>query len=219
MPEPRAATLAVLAKAPVPGYAKTRLVPRLGPAGAAELQAVLLARTLRVASSSGFGAVTVWCAPDRDAPGFDALRATAGLELRDQPVGDLGARMLAAFRRHLAAGGPAVLIGTDCPELDGARLAEARAALARGADAVLLPALDGGYAALGLARAHPSLFEGVRWGSDEVLAETRARIRRLGWTAHELAPVRDVDRPEDVDWLLGSGLLGADERARIARHA
>lgn len=217
MRDPRPATLAILAKAPIPGFAKTRLVPRLGPAGAAELHAVLLERTLRLASSAGFGSVTVWCAPDRHALAFASARA-AGHELRDQPPGDLGARMLAASRLHVAAGGPVVLIGTDCPQLAVEHLDQARAALAGGADAVLLPAEDGGYAAIGLRRVDASLFEGVPWGTAGVLKATRERLRRLGWTAHELAPVRDVDVPDDLHWLLASGLLAAEERARIARH-
>lgn len=211
------ATLAVMAKAPIPGFAKTRLIPRLGAEGAAVLHAVLLERTLRIAASSGFDAVALWCAPDRRSPFFETLRPAASLELElhDQPEGDLGARMLAAFEAHLARG-PVVVVGTDCPELSREHLVACRAALAGGADVVLLPARDGGYAAIGLARVDRSLFDGVPWGSSEVLAATRERVRRLGWTAHELSPVRDVDEPEDVEWLLASGLLTGAERARIA---
>lgn len=210
--------LAVLAKAPIPGYAKTRLDPLLGAEGAAELHAVLLERTLRAAAAAGFGAIAVWCAPDRRSPFFEALRARAAFELRDQPAGDLGARMLVAFEHHLASSEPAVLIGSDCPELGPGELRAVRAALGHGADVVLVPALDGGYAAIGLARVDRSLFDGMRWGTPEVLEETRRRVRRLGWTARELPAVRDVDRPDDVEWLLGSGLLDDGERLRIARH-
>jgi rSAM/selenodomain-associated transferase 1 len=213
-----AATLAVLAKAPVAGFAKTRLAPRLGAAGAAELQAVLLERTLRTAAASGFGRVAVWCAPHRRAPPFDGLSAAGALELHDQPEGDLGARMQAAFERHLAPGRPVVIIGTDSPELGPGHLARARAVLDGGADAVLLPAQDGGYAALGLARLDASLFRDVGWGGGDVLATTRDRLRRLGWSAEELAPVRDVDVPADLDWLLASGLLSEGERARLAPY-
>jgi rSAM/selenodomain-associated transferase 1 len=209
------ATLAVLAKAPIPGFAKTRLVPRLGRAGAAELHAVLLERTLRAAASSGFEHVALWCAPGRRSPYFDGLREATGFVLRDQPEGDLGARMLAAFELHLAAGGPVLLVGTDCPELNAGHLESARLALSSGADTVLLPAVDGGYAAIGLTRLDRSLFEEMAWGSPEVLAATRERIRRLGWVALELPVLRDVDVPDDVEWLLSSGLLTSAERARL----
>jgi rSAM/selenodomain-associated transferase 1 len=222
MDDPRArrhgGTLAVMAKAPLPGFAKTRLVPRLGREGAAELHAVLLERTLRTAAASPFDVVSLWCAPDRRSAFFAALAGSPALELHDQPDGDLGARMLAAAELHLASGGPVVVVGTDCPELGARHLEQLRAALLDGADAALLPAADGGYAALGLARADRALFDCVPWGSPEVLAVTRERLRRLGWTARELAAVRDVDLPEDVDWLLESGLLEERERARIARH-
>jgi rSAM/selenodomain-associated transferase 1 len=209
------ATLAVLAKAPVPGFAKTRLVPVLGPDGAAELHAILVERTLRTAVAAGFGAVALWCAPDREAPFF--RRLAEGIALHDQPDGDLGARMRAAFEAHLAAG-PVVLVGTDCPELGVGHLRRLAAALAAGADAAVVPAVDGGYAALGLRRVHPSLFDGVPWGTSEVLARTRERLGRLRWTVHELPPLRDVDLPGDVEWLLASGLLGEAERARLAPY-
>ncbi|BDG10007.1 TIGR04282 family arsenosugar biosynthesis glycosyltransferase [Anaeromyxobacter paludicola] len=213
----RRATAAILAKAPIPGFAKTRLIPRLGPEGAAALHALLLERTARAVLAAGFDEAALWCAPDRHAPGLDAVRRLPGLALRDQPEGDLGARMRAAFEAHLAAG-PVVLVGTDCPALGPAELAAARGALWDGAEVVLVPAEDGGYAAIGLSRLHPSLFDGVPWGSSAVLAETRARIARLGWRCRELPPERDVDLPEDLEWLLASGRLTAEERARLARH-
>ena len=203
-------TLALLAKAPVAGFAKTRLIPRLGASGAAALHAALVDRAVTAGLAAGFGAVALWCAPARTAPFFARLGRRAGLDLHDQAGGDLGERMRAAFERHLPAG-PVLLTGTDSPALGPALLGAAREALEAGEAAVLVPALDGGYAALGLSRGHPRLgrlFDGLPWGSGEVLAGTRARLGELGWRWRELAPVRDVDRPEDVDWLLGSGLLG-----------
>jgi rSAM/selenodomain-associated transferase 1 len=219
------ATLAVMAKAPIPGFAKTRLVPRLGEDGAAALHALLVERTLATAATSGFDAVTLWCAPDATAPFFErlreqALRRGAAVLLRDQAEGDLGARIAAAFEAQLATGA-VVVVGTDAPALSAAHLGAARAALAGGADAVLVPAEDGGYAAIGLARhdrALDALLGDVPWGTGEVLAATRARLARLGWSWRELAPVRDVDLPEDVDWLFGSALLTGGERERMAPY-
>jgi glycosyltransferase A (GT-A) superfamily protein (DUF2064 family) len=93
---------------------------------------------------------------------------------------------------------PALIMGSDCISLCPADIREAAAALERGADAVLGPAEDGGYVLLGLARASPALFNGIAWGGDRVLVDTRTRLRQLGWRWHEL-PVRwDVDRPEDL---------------------
>jgi rSAM/selenodomain-associated transferase 1 len=217
VPPAAGAALAVLAKAPTPGFAKTRLIPLLGAEGAAELHAMLVERTLRAARAAGFASIALWCAPGREHPFFASLAEGGALELRDQPGGDLGVRLLAAARAHLAAG-PVVLVGTDCPGLGAGHLQAAAGALAAGADAAILPAEDGGYAALGLRRADASLFAGIPWGTGKVLEVTRERLRRLGWTVHEQPAVRDVDVPADVAWLASSGLLGGEERARLERY-
>jgi glycosyltransferase A (GT-A) superfamily protein (DUF2064 family) len=72
---------------------------------------------------------------------------------------------------------------------------------------VLVPADDGGYVLLGLTRSDKRLFEGIAWGSDTVLADTRARLRALDWRWRELETLWDVDRPEDYQRLVESKLL------------
>src|SRR3954452_17777666 len=124
--------VAVFAKAPVARFAKTRLIPLLGAEGAAELQAQLIRRAVATARAADVGPVTLWCAPDCSHPLFRDFRVA----LRPQPEGDLGACMLAAFE---AAGGPLVLIGSDCPVLEAQDLRDAAAALAE-ADVVIAPA-------------------------------------------------------------------------------
>src|SRR5262249_56246050 len=123
-PEPVA--LAILAKAPLPGLAKTRLAPALGADGAAALQARLIERAAETARAANIGRVTLWAAPDQDHPAFQMLAALFGVELARQPDGDLGIRMLTALA---AAGGPAIVIGTDCPALQPAPLPAPAAAL------------------------------------------------------------------------------------------
>jgi glycosyltransferase A (GT-A) superfamily protein (DUF2064 family) len=90
------------------------------------------------------------------------------------------------------------LIGTDCPALTPGDLADAAAALAR-ADVVLVPAEDGGYVLVGLAAPRPALFEGIAWGTSDVMRRTRERIAAGGWTSRELALRWDVDRPADLE--------------------
>src|SRR5258705_2256222 len=109
-----AVAVGILAKAPLPGFAKTRLAAALGPEGAAALQARLIARATETACAAAIGAVTLWAAPDEDHPAFQTLAALFGVGLARQPDGDLGVRMLAALE---AARGPALVIGTDCPAL------------------------------------------------------------------------------------------------------
>jgi hypothetical protein len=101
------------------------------------------------------------------------------------------------MRGALRARRAAVLIGSDCPALRPSDLRRAARLLAGGADAVLAPAEDGGYALIGLRRVRDELFSGVRWGTEDVMRQTRERLARLGWRWRELRTVWDVDRPED----------------------
>lgn len=191
--------IAVLAKAPLPGLAKTRLAPALGMAGAARLQRQLALRAVATALEAGLGPVTLCCAPDRGQRFFRAVAKSLGprLALHDQPAGDLGERMQAAFVA-LCESAPTLVIGTDCPALTCAHLRAAAASLRAGSDAVVLPAEDGGYVLIGLRRPVPALFEGIDWGSERVMAQTRERLRAAGIAWHEGATLWDVDRPEDL---------------------
>jgi rSAM/selenodomain-associated transferase 1 len=192
------AHLLVFAKAPVPGQAKTRLIPLLGAEGAARLQARLTRRALNTAMGANSGKVELWCAPDAGHPFFSALGAELGVSLHNQCGGDLGERMSNAAARSLAGNHPVLILGTDCPLLTPPHLQQALAALSLGQDAVLIPAEDGGYVLLGLARMAPELFSGIDWGTDRVLAQTRERLYGLRFRFAELEPLPDLDRPEDA---------------------
>lgn len=193
----RQVQVAVLAKAPIPGLAKTRLVPALGLQGAARLQRQLARRALQTAHDAGLGPVTLWCAPDARHRFFLALQRTTGVPCRVQPSGDLGDRMHTAFRLHCAHG-PLLLIGTDCPVLQPLHLRQAALALIDGIDAVFQPAEDGGYVLVGLRQPQPALFHGMTWSTDQVMVHTRARARAAGLRVHELDTLWDVDLPEDL---------------------
>ena len=191
--------LAILAKAPLAGFAKTRLIPRLGAEGAAGLQRWLLQRAVRTALSAGIGPVTLWCAPDTAHPDFALCRTFGPLALHRQPDGDLGERMLAAIAGMSTSAGTLV-IGTDCPALTPALLRQAANALA-GHDAVVVPADDGGYVLIGMRQAAPRVFDAVDWSTGRVLAQTRARLAEMGWRWQEFPPLWDVDRSDDLDRL------------------
>ena len=189
--------LIVFAKAPVAGAVKTRLIPALGAEGAATLATRLLERTLAAGTAAGFDQVELCVSPDTSHPAFGALAAAHGLTLTAQGDGDLGARIDRALARVLRDHRHAVLIGTDAPALDAARLRDAARAL-EGADAVFVPALDGGYALVGLQRAQPALFQGIAWSTPQVMAQTRERARAAGLTWAERDPVPDIDEPADL---------------------
>lgn len=185
--------IAILAKAPVPGFAKTRLIPALGPDGAATLQQRLTERAVATACAAGLGKATLWAAPDESHASFQALAATHDIVLKRQPDGDLGARMLAAMQD-----GPTLVIGTDCPALTSIHLHACAEALRDGIDAVIIPAEDGGYVLIGTRRPIPELFTNMIWSTATVMAETRRRLARLGLSWREPLRLWDIDMPEDL---------------------
>lgn len=196
----RSVQIAIMAKAPIAGLAKTRLIPALGASGAARLQRRLTRMTLACALDARLGSVTIWCAPDSRHRFFRALRRTTGVGLLVQPDGDLGARMHAAVRLH-GAHGPVLVIGTDCPVLRPGHLRDAARALLAGDDAVFHPAEDGGYALIGLRAPQPALFADMAWSTDTVMSATRERARARGLRVREFETLWDVDLPDQLDRL------------------
>lgn len=199
----------VFARAPVPGMAKTRLIPLLGAEGAAMLHQRLVLHTLATAATVAPGRIELWCAPDDSHPFLRTAALHHYASLHVQQGADLGARMAHAFAQALQQRRHAVIIGTDCPALGVAHLQDAAAALDAGHDAVFAPAEDGGYTLVGLARKAPQLFAGIAWGGSAVMADTRMRLGDSGLRWQELETMWDVDRPDDYRRLLRSGLLDA----------
>ncbi len=199
--------IAVFAKAPVEGRVKTRLAPLLGSAGATALHRQLVESTLFRARDADLGAVTLWLDGDPDQPEMHALIKRQRVRVQRQQGADLGARMHAALTRMLDDDPRGcLLIGSDCPALQPQHLQHAAALLA-GRDAVLGPALDGGYVLIGLRAPQPALFEAIDWGSDRVLDSTRGRIAALGLDCAELDPLPDLDTPDDYRAALAAGWI------------
>ncbi len=182
-------TIGMLCKAPRPGFAKTRLAAALGDARAAALARAFLADSAALAAS--LGAATAFFAP-ADAQAEIAPLLPAGMALAPQPEGDLGVRIAAAFA---ALGTPALVLGTDSPDLPRALLQQALDALATH-DAAFVPAHDGGYCAVALRAPAPALFTGIPWSSAETLRATLAAAR--GLRVHLTAAWHDVDEAADL---------------------
>lgn len=188
----------LFAKAPLPGFAKTRLAPALGEVGAAALARRLLLHAIDEATAAFPGAVELCVTPPPKDPAWDAQGIRdQNLSWSEQGDGDLGARMDRAARRALAGGEPVLLIGSDCPSLNRHVLGEAARRLAH-VDAVMVPALDGGYVLLGLQRYDPSLFSDVAWSTSTVARVTAERCAWLGWYLDRMAPLPDIDEPSDL---------------------
>jgi len=193
---PKRVGVAILARAPIPGACKTRLIPALGAEGAASLQRWLLQRAVAMALVADVGPVTLWCAGDPRHPDFAVCRAFGSVAVRHQPEGDLGQRMLMAVKESATAAGTLV-IGTDCPALTASHLRQAALTL-QGKDAVVYPAEDGGYVLIGLRELIAEAFEGVDWGTERVMEQTRQRLAAAGRTWDEAFTLWDVDRPADL---------------------
>ncbi len=194
----------VMAKAPQAGFAKTRLIPALGAAGAAALAERLLGQALQQALASGLGPVDLCCAPDAQHPAFVQARSavadpdtTSQLLFSEQGDGDLGARMQRAFARWLPHPSGVLMMGTDIPALDAHVLQQAAQVL-QSADAVFVPVSDGGYALIGLRQCLTTLFSDMPWSTANVMSLTRQRLQAAGWRHVELAPLHDIDEPADL---------------------
>jgi len=177
----------VVAKAPRPGRVKTRLCPPLAPQAAAALASAFLVDTWASATADGREAVLVLEGDVNDLPA--PLRSAPRWP---QAEGDLGARMEAAARRCLRDRDAAILIGTDAPGLPPSLLAGAEAALER-YDAVLGPALDGGYYLLGLRTCPPGLLADLPWSAPNTLEATEHRLGERGLATARLPTWFDVD--------------------------
>ena len=101
-------------------------------------------------------------------------------------------------------GSACLIVGVDCPGIDGAYVRDAARALLAN-DLVLAPAEDGGYGLIGLRRSAPELFQNVAWGSASVLTETLDKARFLGLEFQLLQQVWDVDDAADWTRFLESG--------------
>ena len=192
--------LLVFTKTPIPGHVKTRLLSVMEAEQAADIHTELLRYTLGTACNSVVGDIELWCTPSSRHPVLLDLEGRFSLRLRTQSGADLGARMCFAMERALKRYRHVILIGSDCIDLAPEDINLALEQLAAGSDVVLGPALDGGYYLIGLSGLHQRLFDGIEWGSDRVLQQTRRRVGQLGLSLYELPERRDLDRPEDLHW-------------------
>lgn len=192
--------LVIMAKAPVAGRVKTRLIPALGAQGAAQLAQRMLTRTVTAALAARgehLHGVTICAAPDPQDPDWSSLGLPSELSWSAQGDGDLGQRMSRAVQSVLSKKERVLLIGTDLPQLSSELLQSAAKALLTH-EACLLPTADGGYGLLGL-RAWQAVFDDMPWSTPEVCALT---LERLSHTSVWVGPtLHDIDEPADlVHW-------------------
>ena len=220
----------VMAKAPRPGEAKTRLSPPLAHAEAARLASCFFADTFSLASGVAEEVIVAYAPADGRASLEEALRVASpeealGDALRleealsdtlwlEQRGGDLGERLDGVVGRAAERGfGPLLLVGADSPTLPPAFLTSALEALAAGrAEVAHGGTEDGGYYAVGLRAPAPGLFDSVEWSTPRAYQQTARNAARLGLRLLELPRWYDVDTPADLTRLRAE--LADDEDAR-----
>ncbi|MEO8271624.1 MAG: TIGR04282 family arsenosugar biosynthesis glycosyltransferase, partial [Aureliella sp.] len=206
--------LLIFARLPEPGKSKTRLIDAFGAQRAADLYRALAHRTVTMASrfskQHGCSLTITFSGGD-----YHSMAAEFGSNYiySEQRGDELGDRLNHAIQQAFSLGAARVVVlGTDCHELTGQGLAQAFDALHSSSDAdgspsgnapsgydvVLGPAVDGGYYLIGMNRPQPLLFEGIDWGTELVLNQTKLIARNAGLNCAELPPLADVDYPEDV---------------------
>ena len=196
----RQTSLIVFGRYPRLGEGKRRLAADIGDQAAFEFIDGCTNHTIAVVNSTGFQPY-FYVASEEDVS-LMRNRLDATWEVRAQVGATLGERLMSAFSEVYAAGAENVLvIGTDAPGLEGAHVMHAAQALLEH-DAVVSPAGDGGYSLLGLSYWPSSVFDGVDWSTDVVLAQTLARIKQDRRRAHLLPEVLDIDTAHDLErWL------------------
>jgi rSAM/selenodomain-associated transferase 1 len=213
--------VAIMAKAPRDGEVKTRLVPPLSPAEAAELSGAFIrdvaGNILTAAESAPIVGYVAYSPPGAAAVFAALLPAAIGL-LPPRRVG-LGESLLDAATDLLALGyGAICLLNADSPTLPSAVLVEAAQRLELPGDRVVLgPAADGGYYLIGLKRPHRRLFEDIDWSTERVLEQTLARAAEIGLASHLLPVWYDVDDVASLRQLIDE-LDGAGRAAASAPH-
>ncbi|NEP08202.1 MULTISPECIES: TIGR04282 family arsenosugar biosynthesis glycosyltransferase [Okeania] len=192
--------LIIFTRYPEPGKTKTRLIPALGAEGAANLQRQMTETTVKKANKL-FDFISLSVEVRFVGGDLQLMKNWLGSDLKyqEQGMGDLGERMARGFQSAFNRGMKSVvIIGIDCPSLTSEIILQAFAKLTE-SDVIIGPATDGGYYLIGLRKITPELFQGINWGTSEVLSKTVAIAQSLKLVIDYLPKLSDIDRPEDLE--------------------
>jgi uncharacterized protein len=193
--------LVILTKAPQPGQSKTRLVPPLSHAEAADLARALLLDQLGNLATFDAARLFIAFTPENAAVFFEGF-LTQGFTCFAQQGQSLDQRMTHAFQ-HLFASGfeNIILIGSDLPTLPMKCFQQAYACLEKSAEVVLGPSADGGYYLIGMNRMIATIFDDIEWSSDDVLCQTIHKLDNLNLKYELLSEWYDIDTAKDLERL------------------
>jgi rSAM/selenodomain-associated transferase 1 len=191
--------LVVMAKAPVPGRVKTRLIPSCSPGEAAELYRCFLQdRILTITTLRGIDPAIAYT--PAEAGDIFAPLSRDGISLFCQKGRDLGERLKTIFLEKLAGGYDAVsVIDSDTPDLPTGIVQESfKRLISSQIDVVYGPCHDGGYYLVGMRQPHPELFDGIPWSTGQVLSNTLEKAQKIGLKTNLLPWWNDLDTFEDL---------------------
>jgi len=185
-------SLIIFTRNPILGKVKTRLAKSVGNEIALEIYQFLLNKTKEVTLNIPADKVVFYSEEITNKDIWDATIYKKEL----QKGRDLGAKMSNAFKTCFKDGyEKVVLIGSDLFDLEEFHIREAFEKLEKN-DAVIGPALDGGYYLLGLKKMHPKIFMNKNWGTDTVRKNTMKNLEKVN--VHLLPILNDVDVIEDI---------------------
>jgi rSAM/selenodomain-associated transferase 1 len=195
----RANALVIMAKAPLAGQVKTRLLPAFSPEQAARLARALLVDQLNHVRQIQSADLHLAFAPAEARVLMEEL-APPLFRLFPQEGADLGARMQAIFQKLFRSGYKnIVLIGSDLAAVPLFFFDEAYRFLESPQQRVVLgPSRDGGYYLVGCNRPTPELFNEMLWSHSAVLTQTLAKLARLKIPHYLLASWFDIDTADDL---------------------
>ena len=200
--------IVVMGKLPVPGRVKTRLQSRHTPQEACELYKAFLQDVISGVdlATENIGVKKIFAYAAQASEDISELQALIPdtWQLLAQQGDDLGERI--EFVRQSAQASHVIILGSDAPNLPPSRIQEAINILSSNEQlsvpkAVFGPTEDGGYYLIGLSKAEPALLTDISWSTSEVLNQTKEAARKAGIAIELLESWRDIDEPEDLDWL------------------
>jgi rSAM/selenodomain-associated transferase 1 len=193
--------LIIMAKAPLQGEVKTRLSEVLSHQKSAELSSCFFMDAMELAYCVQDCDILLAFSPDDEVESFPIADMDI-IECIPQGRGNLGDRMERVFEKSFSSGySKVILIGTDMPTLPFKNIQDAFTLLDEHT-VVVGPSLDGGYYMLGMRSLIREIFEGIDWGTGEVLQQTTERLKKKGVQYKYLPTWYDVDTASDLNFLI-----------------
>lgn len=211
--------LVIMARAPIAGKVKTRLIPAMGKKRATLIYQILLDTITRELSPSDHYRLILSCTPETTHPKFTSYRLNRRIGIHKQPTGCLGRRMYRIIAAGLRKYQNVIIIGSDLTNLTRQQVENAFQTLHNN-DLVLGLAQDGGYGLIGMKKNHPHIFRSMPWSSARVARLTLERIQRANLKLVTFTGLLDIDTPQDYrTWIRTSAQTTQSPRKAIADEA